>query len=207
MGLPEPYYQDSQITLYHARCEEILPELGIYDLCLTDPPYGIGNWKAGVADSVLTEAEAKEIEEWDVRPPQETLQLCLRSGCKSIIWGGNYFNLGSSPTVLIWDKQKPEMNFADIELAWTNLEGLSRIWAGRMNNKQHPTEKPVALMKWCIAKVSWAKNVLDPFCGSGSSLVAAKAIGLRAVGVEKSEKWCAVAAKRLKQETLEFLSA
>ena len=94
------------------------------------------------------------------------------------------------------------MNFADCEVAWTNLEGLTRIWAGRMNGKQHPTEKPVALMKWCISKVPWAKNVLDPFCGSGSSLVAAKAMGLQAVGIEKSEKWAELSANRLKQETL-----
>ncbi len=198
----KPYYEEKGITIYCGDCREVLPELGIYDLLLTDPPYGIGNWKAGCADSILTEAEAAEIQKWDIKPSMETLNLCLRSSCKAIIWGGNYFALGPARTLLIWDKQKPGMQFADAEIAWTNLEGLTRIWAGRMNGKQHPTEKPVALMKWCIAKVPWVKGVLDPFMGNGSSLVAAKAMGLRGIGIEKNEKWCELTRKRLKQETL-----
>lgn len=75
---------------------------------------------------------------------------------------------------------------------------------GQKDYREHPTQKPLALMKWCLSLVPDAKTVLDPFLGSGTTLVAAKAMGLTGVGIEKHEPYCEIAAKRLSQEVLDF---
>ena len=67
--------------------------------------------------------------------------------------------------------------------------------------KMHPTQKPQALMKWCLGLVK-AETVIDPFMGSGSTVVAARDEGRKAVGIEISEEYCEVAAKRLSQGVL-----
>jgi site-specific DNA-methyltransferase (adenine-specific) len=68
----------------------------------------------------------------------------------------------------------------------------------------HPTQKPLALMKWCLSLFHDTKTVLDPYCGSGTTLVAAKAMGLTSIGIEREEKYCEIAAKRLSQEVFDF---
>lgn len=113
---------------------------------------------------------------------------------------------------LVWDKENSG-DFADCELAWTNLDKAVRIfrylWNGMIKEqpeyRMHPTQKPLALMKWCITQAPTdVKSIVDPFCGSGTTLVAAKALGLSAVGVEREEKYCESAAIRLQQETFNW---
>ena len=128
-----------------------------------------------------------------------------------IIWGGNYFldNLGATECFIVWDKKRRGLNFADCELAWTNIKQPCRIfewkWNGMlqedMKNKEyriHPTQKPVALYKWLIEKFMPNGGVLlDTHVGSASSLVACRELGFKYVGFEIDEDYYREAKKRL----------
>src|SRR5262249_44460370 len=114
---------------------------------------------------------------------------------------------------LVWDKDNGASDFADCELAWTNLRKAVRQFTYRWNGmlqepgypkelRQHPTQKPEALMRWCLAHAMPVESVLDPFMGSGTVLRAGKDAGLSATGVEREERYCEIAAKRLAQEVL-----
>lgn len=116
---------------------------------------------------------------------------------------------------LVWDKENSG-DFADCELAWTNLDKAVRIfrylWNGMLKEQPeerwHPTQKPLALMKWCLSQApKTIGSVLDPFMGVGTTLVAAKAFGLKAIGCEREEKYCKRAVMRLEQEVFDFESA
>lgn len=204
----KPYYEHAGITIYHGDCREILPQLGTFDLLLTDPPYGINadrdrnSQKYGWVDYGLGG--------WDSEPAtSEDLQLCLSACDKAVIWGGNYFDLPPSMGWLVWNKMQREFSLADGELAWTNASKAIRIFdlsrsVALQDGRQHPTQKPLALMKWCIGRMGSACSLLDPYMGSGTSLVAAKHLGLAATGIDSHEKCCEIAAKRLAQEVFEF---
>lgn len=95
----------------------------------------------------------------------------------------------------------------DGELAWTNLDGALRIFTLNRVELQsdgavHPMQKPVKLIRWCILQAPDPKTIFDPFLGSGTTLVAAKEMGLTAVGIEREEFYCEIAANRLAQEIL-----
>ena len=108
---------------------------------------------------------------------------------------------------------------ADVEMAWSNIGGPARVykhrWMGAMKKSEqqdrrlHPTQKPVALMRWCLqrAGVRPGDLVLDPYMGSGPVLRAAKDMGLRVIGIELEERYCEIAARRLSQEVLTFEEA
>ena len=204
-----PYYEHAGITIYHGDCREILPTLGKVDLVLTDPPYGIADkWKGGRGSGWSNTASvAPERNAWDGNPPtQELLMECIDKARVSVIWGGNYFGLEPSRCWLVWSKPERGFTLAEAELAWTNADNIVRVWDGnrRDTNSKHPTQKPLDLMKWCLCH-SWSKSaetILDPFAGSGTTLVAAKELGRRAIGIEIEEKYCEIAAKRLFQEVL-----
>ena len=104
---------------------------------------------------------------------------------------------------LIWDKQNDGRDFADCEMAWTNIDAVARIFRKRPMNmdggKEHPTQKPVALMAWCIAKATNAKTVLDPFMGSGTTGVACANLGRSFVGIEREKKYFDLACERIEQ--------
>jgi DNA modification methylase len=213
--LPKPYYQDDYVTLYHADCREVLPLLEPVDLVLTDPPYGIG--EAAVANksrSKLAVAKDYGVFNWDNKPIEQNLinQLITQP---AIIFGGNYYAMPPSACWLVWDKRNGGNDFADAELAWTNLPGAVRridyLWHGmikqRPEQRWHPTQKPLDVMKWCITQADTKlKNkvatILDPFTGSGTTLRAAKDMSRKAIGIEREEQYCEVAANRLRQEVL-----
>jgi site-specific DNA-methyltransferase (adenine-specific) len=210
-----PYYKDAQVTLYLADCNDVLPELwepAIYDLLLTDPPFGIGrDGQSGPEIGAAGARKAHGFGGWDDKPPsKETFSLMFRSSCAQIIWGGNFFvdRIPAARGWFVWDKIQRIIQ-SDGELAYTSIDQPLRIVScsrSELNGDGavHPTQKPIKLMKWCISQVPWAKNVLDPFCGSGSSLLAAKEMGLRACGVEISERYAEIAANRLRQSVLSF---
>jgi DNA modification methylase len=213
----KPYYSEGGIEIWHGDCREILPMLKA-DVVVTDPPYGIradeernknhGKW--GWREFTATT--------WDRdRPARETFDLLRSASQHQIIWGGNYFADILPPSMgwLCWDKGQRDFSLADVELAWTSFERAARAFtytraeANQSAAREHPTQKPVALMRWCFAQVdaairSHAYTILDPFMGSGTTLVAAKLEGRRAIGVEIEERYCEIAAKRLAQGVLNF---
>ena len=217
MSLPTPYYDDGHgIVIYLGDCRDILPHLPKVDLVLTDPPYGIGE-AAGknVSRDNLAVAVDYGNDSWDDKPiPKDLLYLAMGAGDRLIIFGGNYYAsaLADGPGWLVWDKQNSG-DFADCELAWTNLPQAVRIkhhmWNGMLRKggepRYHPTAKPVAVMAWCIQqadKHGTNQTILDPFMGSGTTLRAAKDLGRKCIGIEIEEKYCEIAARRLGQEVL-----
>lgn len=215
-----PFYQDDSVTLYHGDCRIILPTLEPVDLLLTDPPYGIGE-AAGKNKSRGKLAVAKDYgtASWDDQPPPAWLLELARSLARyQIIFGGNYFHLPPSRCWLVWDKDNGASDFADCELAWTNLDKavrrLTYRWAGMLQepgspreDRVHPTQKPEPVMRWALSHVPDAQAVLDPFAGSGTTLVAAKRLGLKAIGIERELSYCEAAVQRLRQGSLLALGA
>jgi site-specific DNA-methyltransferase (adenine-specific) len=194
-----PYYEQDGITIYHGDCREILPALPTFDLLLTDPPYGIG-----IAANPVRQAHERS--DWDnQRPDRATLGLCLSMAQYQIVWGGNYFGLPPSQCFLVWDKGQPQdFSLAMCEQAWTNLKLPAKLFRKSVLSykKQHPTEKPVELMRWCIERAGRVSSVIDPFAGSGPTGEAAKLLGLTATLIEAEERYCEIAAKRLSQGVL-----
>ena len=133
---------------------------------------------------------------------------------RQVIWGGNYFldYLGATECFIIWDKRRRGLNFADCEVAWTNIKEPCRIfeykWNGMlqedMKNKEyriHPTQKPVRLYEWILQKYSGADDIiLDTHVGSASSLVACQRLGRKYVGFEIDEDYYRLAQNRLNTE-------
>lgn len=211
-----PYYDADGITIYFGDCAEIAPTLGIFDLLCTDPPYGIGQGRS--ANRVTTVGLARQNDygesEWDDAPPSDTLLAVLRSqATRQCIWGGNYFALPPSRSWLVWDKEsREEIDQGHCELAWTNFDKAIRrkrhLWVGmwkadKSEKRYHPTQKPLAVMSWAISLCpERPTSILDPFMGSGTTLVAAKQLGIRAVGIEREERYCAIAVDRLRQGML-----
>ena len=212
----KPYYQDEQsgITIYHGDCLQIMKEFpdNSFDLCLTDPPYGINICKSGtVGGENLAKVKDYGKCEWDSKiPTKEYFDEMFRLSTNQIIFGGNYFieHLTNTPCFIVWDKNNTE-NFADCELAWTSFKSATKMvkftWngfiQGNMKEKdyrQHPTQKPNSVMKWILRKYSEPnQTILDPFLGSGTTLVACKELGRKGIGIEISEEYCAIAKKRI----------
>lgn len=218
----QTYYQDESVTIYHGDCREIVPMLGKFDLLLTDPPYGIGeNQKKqltrggfvgfknkGKRCGSYVPAKDYGPNDWDQFPPSEdTIQLIRNSCAKQIIWGGNYFELPPCKGPLIWDKENTG-DFADGEMAWNNLGCALRIkrhlWNGMLRKGQeerfHPTQKPLQVISWALSLAGDVQTILDPFAGSGTTGRAAKDLGRKCTLIEREEKYCEIAAKRMEQE-------
>lgn len=204
----EEYYRDEFCTIFKGDCRKVLPWVEDADLLLTDPPYGIGVCPKGTISSRKQGSRDYKPVTWDSAPPPRWLidQACDKTR-HQIIWGGGH--IGGLPRAtcwLFWDKRNDGMDFSQGEVAWTNLDRAVRLfrwlWSGcRQEIKEerfHPTQKPVPLMEWCLSFVPKAQTVLDPFAGSGSTLVAAKRLGLRSVGIEMDEDYCRAAAARLR---------
>jgi DNA modification methylase len=214
-----PYYEQSGVTIYHGSALTVLDEFdGLrtqsFDLLLVDPPYGIDE-AAGKNKSRSNVAVAQDygMATWDARPAHEAIALARRLTRWHIVFGGNYYDLPPSKCWLVWDKDNTG-DFADCELAWTNLDKAVRKFRYRWNGmlqepgvertiREHPTQKPEAVMRWALMQAPQdVKTVLDPFMGSGTTLVACKRLGRSCVGIEREERYCEIAARRLQQEAL-----
>jgi len=203
----KPYYEDEQTTIYNGDCREILPHLGRFDLLLTDPPYGIGAAGMTMGSGQSSKPKQKRLssaENWDLQRPD--LRQCLACCRWFCVWGGNYFAdvLPVTNDILCWHKNNDGLSFSEFELAWTNsgkqCRHLTHHWGGE--TKLHITQKPLRVMRWCVQWFNEAKTVLDPFMGSGTTLLAAKLEGRRAIGIEKNREYCDIAVERLRQRVL-----
>lgn len=197
-------------TLYCEKAEFIVPTLAKVDALVTDPPYGIGE-AAGANKSRGYLAKAKDYgdDDWDDEPILSEFMDEIRRKAKwQIIFGGNYYALPPTSCWLVWDKLN-NGDFADCELAWTNLPKAVRrlrfMWNGMLRahgepRGDHPTQKPIGVMKWCIEHLpADVETILDPFMGSGTTLVAAVKLGKRGIGIEKDPKYFDIACRRVEQ--------
>lgn len=222
MGIEKVQIGDA--TLILGDCLEVLPTLQKVDAVITDPPYGIGESSkrnATRGKPFGSRVDAKNTRgtfvpptdyghfEWDNVPAsEEQISACLGSAWRAVIWGGNFFNLPPSSKWLVWDKLNSG-DFADCELAWTNLPGAVRtfrhMWNGMLRASErslqrvHPTQKPVALMAWCIEQLGDAAAILDPFMGSGTTGVACAQLGRKFIGIEIEPKYFDIACARIAQ--------
>ena len=202
-------------------CLQVMKELDAFDALVTDPPYGIGagnspnNWYRRREDNFRPNLVAKYYrsnlvaKNWDNETKNAEIDFA-RSICKyQIIFGGNYYDLPPTSCWLVWDKKTGNFSSADCELAWTNLSKAVRkidcAWSGCMrveNNipREHPTQKPIRLMKWCIGHLPpKTQSILDPFIGSGTTLVACESLGKNGVGIEVDREYFDVACRRVEE--------
>ena len=186
-------------------CRDILPALGKVDAVVTDPPYGIGADKhAGNAKNGWT---LWHEESWDhERPAPDCFALLLAAAKDQIIWGGNYFTDLLPPTMqwLVWDKGQRDFSLADCEFAWSSQRKAARIFdypraLAMQDGKQHPTQKPIALMKWCVDLLPKPQTILDPFMGVGTTGVAAVQMGRKFIGIEREKRYFEIACQRIEQ--------
>jgi len=195
-------------TLYLGDCRDILPTLPKVDAVITDPPYGIGSWSSTGGNS-LSAQEAADANAWDVAPEADVFQSLREISDEQVFWGGNYFiaHLGNCRAPLLWDKKNRGMHYADGEFAWTSFKtGTLRIFDKgiqgtevRQLGREHPTQKPVALMAWCLdrANVPAGGVVLDPYMGSGTTGVATVTTDRVFIGIEREPKYFDIACRRI----------
>jgi len=208
--MKKEYYQDDSVTLYHGDCLEIMPELnGLYDCIVTDPPYGCS----------ATTGWGGKYDKFKIHGDNDTVlrDFIIES------WRGDMIMFGSprierpkNTALLIWDKGEHtgmgdlsfpwKPNFEEIYIFGKGFSGartssVLRYNADTSSNRLHPTEKPISLMCELISKCN-GKAILDPFAGSGTTGRAAKDLGRKCVMIEKDERYCEIAANRMKQEVL-----
>ena len=200
----KPYYQDKYATIYHGDCLELLPEMPKVDLVLTDPPYGMN----ALNGSRSRRYKINQRDNWDCR--RVDISKIFNMANHKIIWGMNYYCDLLSPHKCFLTWYKPHVAHLEtrspVELAFTSLENKPSqfISMGVESGKQHPTQKPIRLIEWCLGFFPDDPLTFDPFMGSGTTLVAAKQLNRQAIGIEIEEKYCEIAAKRLSQEVLDL---
>ena len=198
-------------TLILGDCLHVMPTLGRFDAVVTDPPYGVFK-KTGTDGKMFGKETIYSTDDktagWDVRPGSEAFAAIMATK-KYVVWGGNYFAdiMGASPGVMIWHKKTGNNSYADCEIAWTNATGTTRIfehqWCGAFKDSErgqravHPTQKPVALMEWCLSFLPDAKTILDPYAGSGTTLVACQKMGRAGTGIELDPDYFDIACRRV----------
>ncbi len=211
-----PYYEQDGITIYHGDCRQLSIAA---DVVLTDVPYGInyrsnhnssrkGQWSKWVKDrnfDGIAGDDGSFDPFWLLDYP--TVMIC----------GGNYYALPPTKCWIVWDKRDGigPNNQADAEMMWTNLEKPTRLyrhlWSGLLRAgdenvsrqpKYHPHQKPVGLGLFALNYAGAKGTVYDPCMGSGSFIVAARRMGLKAIGCDLDEANCEIAVKRLQQAVL-----
>ena len=223
----KPYYEHTGITIYHGDCREILPTLPKFDLLLTDPPYGINGGRGGtskargrgkyegaftseddtaqyVAD-VIVPSVVKSLEICDggiVTPGNKNFCLYPQPESFGVMWQPQ----GTGAQRWGWADSQPIFYYGISPTQGQFLSACSfRVTASDQCDNGHPCPKPYSIWAKLLAKGSVEGDaVLDPFLGSGTTLLAAKELGRTGVGIEIEERYCEIAAKRLAQEVMAF---
>ena len=242
MSLPKPYYEEKNITIYHADCRDILPHLEPVDLVVTSPPYNKGEKNNGndfddiKYASYCDNKPHEEYKKWQI----EIMKLCLKSLHENGSFLYNHKNVMSNNRIispyewivegqliknlkqeLIWNRKSSFQNdsrsyyipiterifwFIKNKYIFNNENSHNEIISISPEiNTEHPAPYPIKLLTLLINIHSSKGNiVVDPFMGSGTTLVAAKLLGRKAIGIEIEEKYCEIAVKRLAQEVFDF---
>lgn len=217
--MTKPYYARENVTLWHGDCRELLgagvvSTAGL-DAVVTDPPYGIKSVKkdSGLMAGVWRNSVAKKRIYKPVQGDDKDIDLdWLRTlAPRVIVWGAEHFKSGIPPSgrLLIWDKRggMASNNFADAEVAWDSHDGATRLishrQAGMLNagygdvERFHPNQKPLTVERWRLLVCKKIASLIDPYAGSGTTLVAAAERQMTAIGIEYEEPYCEAIAKRL----------
>lgn len=220
------------ITIYNADCMEIMKSIPdhFYDIAIVDPPYGINAPKMsmgriGDRDSTAHRLRKGRLNsgagklknralntlscEWDSeKPDQEYFDELFRVSKNQIIWGGNYFSLPPTRGIVCWDKCQPWENFSQVELAWTSFDcpakivRISNTGGANHEKKIHPTQKPIALYEWLLARFAKeGDRIIDTHGGSMSSMIACYKGGYEATCIELDKDYYKAARARLELET------
>jgi len=214
VSLPAPYYERDGIVIYHADCRDVLPHLEPVDLVLTDPPYGIA-YRRGENKARASAARGGIAGDADTTVRDSVLS-CLRDTAQ-VVFGSLYAPFPPDTRhVCVWRKRADaglygaEYGFRrDVEAVFLcgalprrTVEWSSVLSGWHQERNGHPHAKPVGLCVWLADK--FAGTILDPFMGSGTTLVAARDLGRKAIGIEIEERYCEIAAKRLAQQVFDF---
>ena len=220
----KPYYQDSAVTIYHGDCREVLPSVGRYELMLTDPPYEIhagagggcfGNRDhlvktGGFTDGGVNFDFLDSVENWfcfcsRLQLPELIMRAKVRARWNLLTW------CKPNPVPTCNNKYLPDVEYIVHAFTGGRLFGDMAVKSSFMlhpcGNKEtaHPNEKPLPLVNKLVSLGTMAgETVVDPFAGSGTTGRAAKDLGRKAVLIEREEKYCEIAARRMGQEVLCF---
>jgi site-specific DNA-methyltransferase (adenine-specific) len=224
----KPYFEENGITIYHADCREVLPSLQSVDAVATDPPYGVN---LGEANTGQERERGRQIYSMFADTPEylESVVIPSFSAALSISKRGaltpgnrNAFLYPKPDDIGVWyhpagsGRGKWGFVLAHLILYYgpdprggQKATASSCSWRDNLSVsgylKVHPCPKPLKFAKWLVGKVSLeGETVLDPFCGTGTTLEAAKDLGRKAIGIEIEERYCEIAAKRMAQQVLEF---
>jgi site-specific DNA-methyltransferase (adenine-specific) len=223
----QPYYQDSSVTIYHADCADALTSVGACDLVLADPPYNAINRETGGLRSIdKGGADSLPVDISALAPRLAVLAPSVYCWCSQeqlSAWLQAFHAAGMTTRTGVWHKSDPSpMNGEYLWLSAIELCAFARrsgayfarhcaapVWRGptERNVDGHPTPKPLWLMSELVsASCPPGGTVLDPFAGSGTTLLAAKNLGRHAIGIEIEERYCEIAAKRCSQEVLDLFA-
>ena len=208
---------DSEGCIIHGDCLEIMADMpdGCVDAVVTDPPYGIGEARNNNASrSAIAVSRDYGCASWDDERKVAEVVEAVRISGEQVVFGGNYYAdvLPASPSWIVWDKDNGANDFADCELAWSSHKRAVRKvrwrWHGMRqepgaprDKRVHPTQKPLGLMAWVLENyTNPADIILDPFCGSGTTCVAAKRLGRRYIGIDIEPKYADIARERIAKE-------
>ncbi len=203
-------FLNGQIVLYNGDCLDVMRDLKDkeIDLVLTDPPYGINAGK-GIGRSIVNNKNIIK-SDWDCNiPTKEIFDNLLRISKFCIIWGGNYFTdyLSNSSCWIFWHKPNTSGRcFADGELAWTNFKNVVRMvsYSSIDLNRFHPTQKPVALLSWCLNNYSQENDLIfDGFLGSGTTAISCIRTKRRLIGCELDNEYFDKMCKRIEEELMQ----
>lgn len=221
-----PYYQDDYVTLYHGDCLTEHREWLDADVLVTDPPYGMA-LDTGFRTKASGRRQAKIPIAGDASPAARDAALEAWNGPGLVFGTWRVSRPENTRNVVVWDKgASPGVGNTDIPWGFSHEEiyiigkwpprpkfgvplrsgSVIRVDAvnpSASDRPKHPTPKPVALMERLIEKCP-PGVIADPFAGAGATLVAAKALGRKVIGVELEEKYCEIIAKRCAQELLEL---